>query len=292
MIRASLIANSASLGLNWIYNMPYLKKITKDKDPVFWPIDPEIYEKSKKGYLGYPNHQVGDISFQGSLLVLLYKKLLEDHDYSPSAWRNDVYEYIKPGGEYEGWVETYGLDLVVKVLAEKMYKKDSKLETTYDDDQLVGFIPYLAFKALHLNLHHALDFVKVLSVNQDYARLYDMIDVIYEGATDFDHLQKAIRDAIHLAPEKYHRDLERAIEMDDTEEFIIHHSGINCHIHHSIPLIIHLLYHSESFEDVVRKNTVIGGASSDRGLLLGFIMSKISKIPKDWEDKVMQRTVL
>ncbi len=35
MIRASLVANSASLGLNWIYNMSYLKKITEDKDPVF-----------------------------------------------------------------------------------------------------------------------------------------------------------------------------------------------------------------------------------------------------------------
>ncbi len=292
MIKASLIANSASLGLNWIYNMPYLKRITKDKDPVFWPIDPVVYEKSRKGYLAYPNHQVGDLSFQGNLLLLLYKKLLSNHDYSPKEWKNDLYDYIKPGGEYEGWVETYGLDLVVKVLAEKMFKKDSVLETSYDDDQLVGFVPYLAFKALHLDLNHAIEFVKILSVNQDYQRLYDMIDVIYEGSTDIEAMRKSIKDAIHLAPEKYHRDLEKAITMEDTDKFIIEYSGTACHINHSIPLIINLLYFGNSYEEVIRKNTVIGGASSDRGLLLGCIMSKVSKIPEEWRKTLAKRTVL
>jgi hypothetical protein len=292
MIKASLVANSASLGLNWIYNMPYLKRITKDKNPEFWPIDPEVYEKARKGYLAYPNHQVGDLSFQGNLLLLLYKKLIEFPDYTPKDWRRDIYEYIKPGGLYEGWVETYGLDLVVKVLAEQMYKKDSVIETSYDDDQLVGFIPYLAFKALHLDLSYSLEFVKVLSVNQDFKRLYDMFDVIYEGSLSLESMQKAIKDAIHLAPEKYHRDLDKAVSMEDTDKFIVEYSGTACHINHSVPLIIHLLFHGKSYEDVVRKNTIIGGASSDRGLMLGFLMSKVSKVPDEWIKILLKRTVL
>ncbi len=292
MIRSSLVANSASLGLNWIYNMPYLKRITKDKDPVFWEIDKEIYDKSKKGYLAYPNHKIGDLSFQGDLLLYLYKKLHAHHDYSPKLWRSDVYEFIKPGGVYEGWVESYGLDLVVKVLAERMYKKDMHLETSYNDDQLVGFIPFLAFKALHLDMKLSLDFVKVLSKNEDYEKLYEMFDVIYEGAEDIDSLKKAVKDAIHLAPLKFHDDLENAINMDDTDQFIIKYSGTACHISHSVPLIIHLLFHAESYEEVIRMNTIIGGASSDRGLLLGAILGKVSKVPNEWMKKMLKRTVL
>lgn len=292
MIKSSLVANSASLGLNWIYNMPYLKRITAEKDPVFWPVDKEVYDKSRKGYLAYPNHKVGDISFQGDLLLLLYKKLLENHDYTPELWRDDVYEFIKPGGLYEGWVETYGLDLVLKILAEKLAKKHVKVETGYNDDQLVGFIPYLAFKALHLDLDKAKDFVSVLSSNKDYIKFFEMFDVIYESAEDFKSLRKAIRDAIHLAPEKYHDDLEKAITVEETDQFIIKHSGTACHINHSVPLIIHLLYFGESYESVVRKNTVIGGASSDRGLLLGAILGKISKVPDEWIELLLNRTVL
>lgn len=292
MIKAPLVANSASLGLNWIYNMPYLKRITKDKDPVFWQIDPEIYEKSRKGYLAYPNHQIGDLSFQGSLLLLLYTHLQENSDYSPEQWRKDVYDYIKPGGKYEGWVETYGLDLVFKVLDESMNKKDSVLETDYDDDQLVGFIPYLAFKTLHLDFKKSLQFVNVLSSNQDYKNLYDMFDLILEGSADKVSMKKSIKNAIPIAPEKYHHDLEKAITIEDTDKFIIEYSGTACHINHSVPLIVHLLYNGSSYEDVVRKNTIIGGASSDRGLMLGFIMNKISKVPSEWVEVLLKRTKL
>ena len=292
MIKTSLIANSASLGLNWIYSMPYLKRITKDKDPVFWQIDPEVYRKSRKGFFAYPHHQVGDVSFQGSLLLLLYKKLKNDPDYSPEQWREDVYDYIKPGGIYEGWVEVYGLDLVAKVLDERMNHKDPVTYTDYDDDQLVGFLPYLGFKALNLDLKRSLDFVRVLSVNQDYKKLTDMFDFIYEESSDKQSMKKAIINAIHLAPEQYHHDLDKATTMEDTDTFIREHSGIACHIGHSVPLIVHLLYHGSSYEELVRKNTIIGGASSDRGLMLGFIMGKFSKIPEEWIEIFLKRTAL
>ncbi len=292
MIRASLVANSASLGLNWIYNMSYLKKITEDKEPVFWPIDPEVYEKSRKGYLAYPNHEVGDLSLQGNLLVLLYKKLIADHEYTPNKWREDLYDYIRPGGEYEGWVESYGLDLVLKILMEKMYKKNPVVNTTHDDDQLVGFVPFLVFKALHTDLSKALEFVKVLSAKTDYIKLYEMFDVIYERSTSLENMKVAIRDAILLAPQHFQKDLEMAITMEDTDQFIIEYSGTACNIHHAVPLIIHLLYFAESYEDAIKKNTVIGGASSDRGLLVGGILGKVSKVPETWIKTVLKRTPL
>ncbi len=203
-----------------------------------------------------------------------------------------MYEYIRPGGEYEGWVETYGLDLVLKVLVEKMYKKNPVVFTTHDDNQLVGFVPFLVFKALHIDLQKALEFVKVLSSKSDYGKLYQMFDVIYERASNLDKMKVAIRDAILLAPQHFQKDLEMAITMEDTDQFIVEYSGTACNINHAIPLIVHLMYFAESYEDAIRKNTVIGGASSDRGLILGGILGKVSKVPEKWVKTVLKRTPL
>jgi hypothetical protein len=61
--------------------------------------------------------------------------------------------------------------------------------------------------------------------------------------------------------------------MDDTKVFIKEYAGIACQIPQSIPLIIHMLTRVKSFEEMLHWNTRIGGASSDRGLMLGAILS-------------------
>jgi hypothetical protein len=53
----------------------------------------------------------------------------------------------------------------------------------------------------------------------------------------------------------------------------------------SLPLIFHMLAHAISYDQLIEWNVVIGGASSDRGLVLGAIMSQLSPVPPSWISK-------
>jgi ADP-ribosylglycohydrolase len=64
------------------------------------------------------------------------------------------------------------------------------------------------------------------------------------------------------------------------------HAGIACYLPQSIPLIFYILVHSNGFEEAIQFNARLGGASADRGLLLGAILSKIYEIPQSWIEKL------
>src|SRR5690606_2718189 len=133
-----------------------------------------------------------------------------------------------------------------------------------------GFVPYLVSKELGLDNNKAFELAKLFTNKNEYLEFYKMFDYI------FDEIQKrdliyVLKDAVKLAPIAYTNKLAHAIEMDDTFDFIKNYAGISCHIQYSIPLVIHLLAHSNSYEELIDWNTKIGGASSDRGLLLGAI---------------------
>jgi ADP-ribosylglycohydrolase len=71
--------------------------------------------------------------------------------------------------------------------------------------------------------------------------------------------------------------------MKDTPLFIKDYAGTACSIYHALPVIIHIMYHTQSFEEAIRKNTAIGGASSDRGMLLGALLSFYYDIPETFK---------
>ncbi|MGM0436470.1 MAG: ADP-ribosylglycohydrolase family protein [Bacillota bacterium] len=284
--KGALTANAASLGLNWIYNIPYLEKLADKEDILFIPIDPAKYKRAGKAFNGYPNAEVGDVSLQGRILKWFYETLEDNPDFTPEDYRQLLIDHLKPGGPYEGWVESYGKKLVFNHLI-----SDLKLEVDpidFDDDQLVGFVPYLALKTFGEGTDKAFEFAKVLTSNEDYIALYGFFDQILGKAKDHS-LKEAIEHAINHAPDSYHKILRNAMETKDLKHFL-RDNNLNtaCAIDHAIPLIVHILYHTESFEEAVHENTKIGGASSDRGLLLGAVLAEAYGVP----EKLLNKTNL
>ena len=46
----------------------------------------------------------------------------------------------------------------------------------------------------------------------------------------------------------------------------------------------HILAHTNSYEEAVQLNVKIGGASCDRGMMIGAIYSQVSTIPEEWSN--------
>ncbi|MDT8337544.1 MAG: ADP-ribosylglycohydrolase family protein, partial [Candidatus Izemoplasmatales bacterium] len=86
--------------------------------------------------------------------------------------------------------------------------------------------------------------------------------------------------------------LHKALEMNDPNEFIEAYSGRACAIKYSIPLIIHILYHTNSYEEAINYNALLGGAISDRNMIIGAIFAQVSEVPKNWRNKVADQIKL
>ena len=281
-LTGALVANAASLGFHWIYNPEYLEALSTKESLLFQKQDPNHYQQAKPSYYVYPDNEVGTFTLQGNMLKWLYDALLENPKMTQKDYQDLIFDYLRPGGSYVGYVESYTKRLVINYLA-----KDIKLpiiDQPLMDDHLVGFIPYLACRELGLGNYKAWELAQAFTTLKAYPAYYQMFDYIFDHIHDMP-LKDLLKQAISIAPETEKIKLEHAISMDDTRVFIASYAGIACHIPQSIPLIIHLLAHENDYENLIHTNTKLGGASSDRGLILGAIMSQISPIPKTWISK-------
>ncbi|MFU8793475.1 MAG: ADP-ribosylglycohydrolase family protein [Acholeplasmataceae bacterium] len=278
-LKGALVSNAASLGFNWVYNMPYLEKLAHEQSLVFQPIDPAKYKRAGKSYLAYPYAKVGDHSAQGDIAKWLYEALKETPDLTKEAYESLIFNRIQPGGSYVGYVEAYGKKLIINQYNQMLKFTSDALEI--NDDQLVGFIPYLVTKELGLSIDLAWSLAQAFTMISDYYLFYQMFDELFEQLKT-KPLKEALKESVSKAPAHYKDVLLIALEQKDSKAFVLEHSGTACHIPHAIPLIYNILAHTSSFKEAVELNTKLGGASCDRGMLIGAVCSNVYDIPSDW----------
>ena len=283
LIFSSLLSNASCLGVHWIYNHTYLEHISNEQSLLFMKQNQRLYEEAKPSYYVYPNHDIGELTVQGEILKWLYASLKENSKFTKDDYEKLLFSKFRPGGEYHGYVETYAKKMVLKKLSKEleMHIDDIKVNDTH----LVGFMPYLATKALDLPIQKAWELAQLFTDNEHYLTYYLYIDVLFELLKDH-ALKDAIELALPYAPETYKEKIEYAMTINETNTFIKLHAGRACSIDQAIPVIIHILYHSESFTDALELNAKVGGASADRGLIIGAILNNVYEIPDQWIKKV------
>ncbi len=280
-LQGALVANAASMGFNWIYNIPYLERLAKEQDLIFQPVDAAKYKRARKAVLAYPAANVGDVSLQGEILRWLYQALKENPDLTKENYETLVYEHIKPGGDYYGWIESYGKKLVYSRLID-----DLKTEDTYpemNDNQLIGFIPYFATKALDLPNEKAWELAQAFTDNEDYKAFYDVFDFIIEEAKKTS-LNEALKASLVKIPMQFGFKCTMALNME-TPKDMLKIVETSCAIGYALPLTFTILQHTNSFEEAIKLNTQFGGASCDRGTLIGFLLAALETVPSDYIEK-------
>lgn len=288
-ILPALVANAATLGVHWIYDYEYLQELAKKQSLLFMKQVKEHFDKAQVSFFSYPDAEIGDVTVQGEILKWLYQAMKKNLDFSQEDYSKLLYSKFKPGGTYVGYVESYSKTHVLQLQAKSL--RIDFPQKPLMDDQLVGFMPYLVCKELKLDNKKAWELTKVYSQDEDYYNYFLMFDRLLELLPQVG-MKEAIRSVISLAPVKFHIDLQKAIEMNDTNEFIEHFAGRACPIKQSIPLIMHILYQSNSYQEAIEFNALLGGAVSDRSTLIGAIYSQVSEVPQEWIELVSKRLIL
>jgi hypothetical protein len=279
ILKAALIGNAAALGLNWIYDMPYLKRLNEKQDILFLKADQTLYDQAKKAYFAYPHSEIGDVSFQGNIAIWLYQSLKKNFFLPADAYEDLIYEKIKLGSTYNGYIESFGRKMIED---RKTMASDKDFIAHFEnDDQLIGFIPWIVFREIKRPTMSALKFTRVFSTDTTYDLFFDVFNTFTSrGGTN---VKDALEKLVESLPESIRLPYSKALEMKDTPLFIKDYAGTACSIYHALPVIIHIMYHTQSFEEAIRKNTAIGGASSDRGMLLGALLSFYYDIPETFK---------
>lgn len=282
-ILPALIANAATLGVHWIYDYEYLEALAKKQSLLFLSQTKEIYDQAKVSFFSYPNNAIGDVTVQGEILKWLYLAMKDNPDFNKEDYSKLLYNQFKPGGDYVGYVESYSKKHVISVLAKSL--NIDLPEMPVNDNHLVGFIPYLVCKELGEDNKKAWELTNVYSQDKDYYNFFIMFDRLIELLPQVG-MKEGLRSVIYLAPEQYQTALNKAIELDNSNEFIEKYAGRACAIKHSIPVIFHILAKTSSYQEAIETNALIGGAVADRSTILGAIYAQISKVPDSWAERV------
>ena len=277
LLQFALTGNSSSMAFNWIYNPAYLTALSKKQSLLFQPVLKEHYEKSEKSYFAYPGATVGSVSYQGEILKWLIGALKENPDLTADGYLDLVYEMSKPGGEYYGFVESYTRTLIINRLL-KVQRVDLD-PLPLNDDNLVGFIPYIATKALGLPLKKAVELTHAMTDIEDYETFFYIFDEMF-ASLENQSFKEVITEAVEKVPSPLKKRFELALTQS-TDTFIKETVNTACHYPDAVPLIFHILYHTDTFQAALDLNARLGGASCDRGSLIGLFHSVKGTIPSD-----------
>ncbi|MCF7924816.1 MAG: ADP-ribosylglycohydrolase family protein [Candidatus Izimaplasma sp.] len=279
----ALTANAAGLGIHWIYDHDYLKELSKKQSLLFMKQEKEHFDKARPSFYVYPDAEVGDVSVQGEILKWLFKALKENPEFTSKEYEKMLYNKFKPGGDYTGYVESYGKEQVFNHLLKELRQDADSIKPM--DHQLVGFVPYLVAKELDLSNELAFEFTKVYSEDPIFLEFFKFFDKLLAKLAD-NKMKEAISLVIEETPNAFKEVFKKAIDIKDTNKFVEKYAGRACPIKHALPVIIHLLYHTNSYEEAIYESALIGGAVSDRNMLLGVMWAQVSEVPKEWIEKV------
>jgi hypothetical protein len=282
VLQASLVGNAYGFGLHWIYDPNHIKTIVSKEDVFFKAPQKHHYDEAASSYYGYPHSKDGEVTTQGMFLVWLTQALHSNPDLSATGYKNALLGHIMPGGDYVGYIESYAKKLIVNEIAQSM---EAPVVFEMMDDHLVGFVPYLATKALNLPLSKAKELAALFSLDLDYGTLFEMMDAFIQALSN-QSKEEALTQVIKLAPHRFKDKLFHALSSEDDDSFIETSSGIACVIPQSIPLIIRIIHRASSYEEAMLMNVHYGGAISERAMLLGYVFSQFSEIPHTWTQKI------
>lgn len=291
-LQAALLGSSSALGINWIYDRPFLKTYLEDKNPIFLPIDHEAYRQVENGFDVYPNHKVGDLDFMGECLYLLHMHLEYGKDKRTLGFRESVFEYLKPNGNYDGYIEKYGKELIQAVINERQKDLEPQVHTEYEDTQLIGPAIFLGVYDNPKSVNKVADSLNYAKVFTSYSGVNYFNNLLNNLFTDLEHgkeKNQALKDNIKFAPKKYQKLLEKAVSDINLEDLLASYAGVACDLKQSFPMVYYIVANSNNWEEALQFNASLGGASSARGMFVSAIFSLIDDIPDEYLNKLNYR---
>lgn len=289
-VYGALVADAASLGLQWIYEPARLAEIAGRGDVAFLAPDQANYEGCK-GTFAHGRKRSGDLSGYGEYCALMLRHLAErEGRFSRVGYQSLFRKYFGPGGAYVGYVDRPTRLTIQKLLPFEdpaSYPQPSGVK----DEQLPALA---ALPAVVACAHRGgrdrdalLDEIEhVVRVTSDEAAAVQAGRVA--GAVLYELLaHTSIEGALQCGVEQAGgalagRLLAALAEPQFDALAAAERFGAGGHVEQGLPVIFHILANRMTYPEAVRANILAGGDSCGRSILLGAAMGVLDVVPMSW----------
>ena len=292
-ILGALIADSAALGLHWLYDPARIVQIEKIKGLVFLQPDANHYADTK-GYFAHGHKTAGDSSGYGELCLLMLRHLAQHGQFDRITYQTEYRDYFGPGGTYIGYIDSPTRQTLQTLLPLK--PEEFPENSGADDDQFAALAALPAVVAVHTGSQETLkakieQVVRLTNYNDTAVAAAQYASCVLLEVLNGKSISEALLAALPHAGEKLKPLVEEALQVRMLDSATIaKRFGIACHVLEGIPIIAHIANHAPDYRTAIAENIRIGGDSCGRAIMLGAIMAAYTaqqsgqnaSIPLEW----------
>ncbi len=278
-IFGALIADSAALGLHWLYDPDRIAKIEVMDGLVFVPPNARNYADTK-GFFAHANKNPGDSSGYGELCLLMLRHIAKHGEFNRIDYQSEYCAYFGPGGAYIGYIDSPTRQTLHTLFSLK--PDNFPAISGADDDQFAALATIPILVATHQGTQDTLikliDTVVRITNNNDIAVaaaqcaamiLYEVLN----GAS----IEQALIDSSPFAGATLKPLLDQALAYKTLDSVAVaKHFGTACHVMEGLPVIFHIAQHAPDYRSAIEANIRAGGDSCGRAIMLGAIMAAYS----------------
>jgi ADP-ribosylglycohydrolase len=301
-VLGALVADSAALGLHWLYDPERIAQIEKKQNIAFLTPDPENYADAK-GFFAHGSKVAGDSSGYGEICLLMLKHYAAHGEYDRMAYQTEFRSLFGPGGAYSGYVDSPTRQTLLKLIP--LIPEDYPEISGVDDDQFAALSTVPVVAALHTGSTDSLlskveQVVRLTNHNDTAVAAAQYAAAVLAAVLEGKPVEQALTQSLPHAKGELGALLEDALAIDTLDSVqAAQHFGSACHVLEGLPVIAHIARHATNYRQAVEANIRAGGDSCGRAIMLGAIAAAgaelhdhaASTIPLHWLAKYRQFTI-
>ena len=275
-IMGALVADSAALGLHWLYDPDRIAQLEKTKGLFFLPPDVENYN-DVKGFFAHGNKATGDSSGYGEICLLILHHLATHGEFKRIEYQAAFRNFFGPGGAYTGYIDSPTRQTLLKLMP--LAPQDFPEISGADDDQFAALATVPVITAAHKGTQSALLekvelVVRLTNNNDDAVAAAKYSASVLSAVLDGNPVNEALTQALPHAGAKLTPLLNDALKTDTLNSIrAVECFGSACHVLEGIPVIAHIALHASNYQQAIEANIRAGGDSCGRAVMLGAIIA-------------------
>lgn len=292
-ILGALVADSATLGLHWIYDSKRIAEIETSEGLVFLEPDAGNYT-GIKGYFAHGRKVAGESSSYGEVCLLMLQHLVEHGNFNRTEYQAEYRAHFGPGGAYVGYIDSPTRQTLHVLLP--LEPKAFPALSGADDDQFLSLAALPSLVVTHADTIEVLmkrvdEMVRVTNNNDlAVAAAQCSAAALFKILHDVP-IKKALVDAIQFAGDKLGPLLEEALSIQALDSIAVaKRFGLACHVAEGLPVVFHIAKCTSDYQTAIKANIRAGGDNCGRSIMLGaFVAAHMAKkdgatfpIPLEW----------
>jgi hypothetical protein len=275
-VLGALVADSAALGLHWLYDPARIAEIEAASGLAFLKPDAGNYAGAK-GYFAHGGKTSGESTGYGEVCLLALRHLAKHGTFNRVAYQTEYRTHFGPGGAFIGYIDS-PTRLTLQTLL-SLEPAEFPAASGADDDQHPALAGLPALVATHAGtleelmarveevVHVTNNNVRAVAAAQcSAAALFEVLS----GTPMAD----ALRNALPLAGDMLGPLLEEALAIPALDSVAAaKRFGMACHVAEGLPVIFHIAHRASDYRTAIESNIRAGGDSCGRSIMLGALVA-------------------